>query len=242
MALSYPTPEEEPLPASERPEPEQSESEPAEAGAAEAVEDRPQAPQITPPSGSRRFIHNLFGRETRSGRFLRALLRGLAIFVFLVALGGLAVYLALARPAEEQLRDLRAQATQAASDLQRVQQERDRAVEQLRAADDRAIEASERLTLEVTRNAVLRATTAVSAARLSVALEDRDAAARALAEAEDAIEIAKPGLDKLDPSHAQTFSNLFSLARSDLERDLTFAAQDLERLSLELSRLDEALQ
>jgi hypothetical protein len=246
MALTYPDPEQEPL-SDARAETEEAASEEAasENAASESAAqsgERAQAPEIKPPSGTRRISYNLFSRETRTGRFFRALGRGIVIFVSLVALGALVVYVVMARPAEEQLRVLRSQATQAADDLLLAQKERDLAIEQRQTADTRAEEARERLSRELTRIQVLRAVNAISTAQMAVAAEERDDAERALNIAESLLRQAKPRLDQLDPSYSTAFENLFSLARSDLDRDLTFAAQDLERLRLELSRLDNALQ
>jgi chromosome segregation ATPase len=170
------------------------------------------------------------------------LILGLIIFVGLIGIGALAVYVAIATPAEEQLQGMRVQATQTTVDLQRAQQDRDEAVQQRQEADTRAEEAEEQLAQEVTRNQVLRVMNAVITAQVAVVEEDSAEAGRALTTAENILRQAKPRLDQLDPSYTATFENLFSLARNDLERDLDFAAQDLERIRVELTRLDDALE
>ena len=62
-------------------------------------------------SGSKRFLHFLFGADTKVGRVMRPLLRGAALFVIAFGFGLLAAYFVIYRP-------VRAQYDAAVSDVQ----------------------------------------------------------------------------------------------------------------------------
>lgn len=204
--------------------------------------ERPAAPSIKPPSGSRRFADRFFGPESRSGRFLRSLLRWTALTAALLLVGALAVYLLLYQPALRQLEQTRQQLAATTAELRQAQDDL-AAAQQARDTSETRDEASqERLNLELTRVQVLRAKNSLAAAQVAVARKDKAAASKALDTAESTLEQTMTHLEKLDAAAPSTIKALFTLVRNDLGRDLTLAGQSIDRLSAELARLDNLLK
>lgn len=204
--------------------------------------ERQAAPSIKPPSGSRRFADRFFGPESRSGRFLRSLLRWTALTAALLLVGALAVYLLLYQPAVRQLEQTRQQLAATTAELRQTQDDL-AAAQQARETSETRDEASqERLNLELTRVQVLRAKNSLAAAQVAVAGKDKDAAGKALDTAESTLEQTMARLEKLDASAPSTIEALFTLVRNDLGRDLALAGQSIDRLSAELARLDNLLK
>ena len=91
------------------------------------------------------------------------------------------------------------------------------------------------------RAAVLQVLNQITIARLNLAEKDASAARLGLDEAEKLLSGSLPLLEKLGAASADTFTQLFELARSDLARNAGLAGQDLERLSSELLLVNETL-
>lgn len=218
------------------PEPESTDTRPSESP------ERPHAPEIKPPSGRRRIAYTLFHRDTRTGRFLRSVLRDLLFFVILAGIGALAVYLLLYRPLDQQLQQTQSQAAQTAADLKQAQADLETARQEQAAAEASAGQDRERLTKELTRVQILRTMSALKTAQVAIQAKDKAAAARALDTAENTVKQASTRLEKVDSNAPSNLQALFTLVRNGLDRDLTVADQDLERLLAELSRLDNVLK
>jgi hypothetical protein len=204
-------------------------------------EDRPQAPEIKPPSARRRLSYTLFSRETRTGRFLRGLGRWLAVISLLIGLGILAAYLFFIRPLDQELQSARARADETAVDLQRAQRDLEAARSAEEAAVGRAERAQASLTTEVTRGQVLRALASLKDAQMAVQDEDKAAALRSLKASEDTLKQAQPRLNGVDGNATSTLQALFTLVRNGMERDIKTAAEDMDRLAAELVRLERGL-
>ena len=203
---------------------------------------RPRAPEIKPPSGSRRFAYRLFNRETRSGRFFRSLLNGLLFFVILAGIGALAVYLLLYRPLDERLNETQAQAAQTTADLEQAQKDLAAARNAQKAAEARAEQDQDRLVTELTRVQILRALGELKTAKVAIYAEDKEAAEQAMDSAETITQQASARLNRIEPNASSTLDALFTLVRNGLDRDLELASADLDRLLAELTRLDSALK
>jgi hypothetical protein len=175
------------------------------------------------------------------GRFLRALLRTLALIVGLFALGLLAAYLLLYRPAQQQLTSAHLQATQTAGQLQQARQDLSKAQQALQAAQDQVQQIQTRLEVEVAHGQVLRAMDAITQVRLAIQNKDKPAAVKNLDTAQGYLQAVQPLLEKRDPQEASTLQALFTLAKNDLDRDLKLASQDLDRLQSELERAEANL-
>lgn len=200
--------------------------------------ERPKAPGLKTPSGSRRVLYSLTSPETRAGRFLRGLLRTLALVVGLFALGLLVAYVLLYRPAAQQLDSAQRQATQTAADLQQSRRELAAAQKNVQAAQTQVGEIQARLDMEVARGQILRAMNAVTLARMAIQSNNKAGAVKSLDTAQGYLQTVQPLLEKRDSQQASTLQALFILTKNDLDRDLKLAVQDLDRLQSELERAE----
>jgi hypothetical protein len=203
--------------------------------------DRPKAPDLKAPSGSQRVLYSLISPETRTGRFVRGLLRTLALMVSLFALGLLAGYLLLYRPTVQQLEATRLQATQTAAELQKSRQNLSGAQQGQQTAQGQAVQAKTQLEIEVARVQVLRAINAVTQAQMAVQANNKAGAVKALDTAQGYLQAVQPLLEKRDSQQVSTLQALFTLAKNDLDRDIKLAGQDLDRLQSELQRADSGI-
>jgi hypothetical protein len=203
-----------------------------------ASPDRPKAPDLKTPSGSRRVLYTLFSPETRTGRFLRGMLRILALVIGLFALGLLAAYLLLYRPTAQQLTDAHHQATQVADELQKARTDLSGAQQSLQTAKDQATQAKTQLEVELARVQILRSINAVTLAQMAIQGKNKPGAVKALVTAQGYLQAVQPLLEKRDSQQVSTLQALFTLAKNDLDRDMKLASQDLERLQSELQRAE----
>lgn len=222
--------------------PSQEQAPSAATATAAAQTERPHAPEIKPPSGAQRFTSAHLGSESRIGRFFNALLRWVLIILVILGLGALAGYILLYRPLDQQLQAAHTRATESAVDLQRAQFDLNKAQTDLKDAQTRAKASDDQLSTELTRVQVLRAMSALKTAQVSMQAKDKAAAAKSLATAEDILKQAQTRLNKTDPAESSTLQALFTLVKNGLDRDLTQASKDLDRLLMELSLLDNRLQ
>lgn len=207
-----------------------------------AEHERAKAGDLKSPTGFKRVQNSVFGRDTRFGRFLRALLRTVLLVVICAGLGALAVYYFLYRPMEQRFQQAQAQSGQMSTQLEQAQSDLTAAQKDLKDSQTQAEQAQSALDAEKTRVQVLRAAGAVTAAQLSVAKNDNAGAASALNNAQSALQKIQPQLQKLDATQVSTLQALFTLTKVDLDRDLKLAAQDLDRLKSELDRVDQNLK
>jgi hypothetical protein len=200
--------------------------------------DRPKAPGLKAPSGPRRALYSLTSPETRTGRFLRALLRTLALVVGFFAIGMLLVYVLLYRPTVQQLDRAYRQATQTSADLQQSRQDLASARQNMQTAQTQVGEIQTRLDVEVARSQILRAMNAVTQARMAIQNNNKAGAVKSLDTAQGYMQAIQPLLAKRDSQQATTLQALFILTKNDLDRDLKLAGQDMDRLQSELERAE----
>lgn len=193
------------------------------------------------PDVSQRVEHSLFSRETRVGRFLRGLLRALLIIAVLLALGALAVFWFLYRPAAQELSAMHQAATQSAGEALQSQGQLTTAQQAAKDAQSQAGQVKTQLDNALTREQVLRAQNAVLTAKLALAQNNKTGAATALKDAQDGLQKIQTQLNRLDPKEFSTLQALFTLTGVDLDRDAKLAAEDLDRLQSELNRLDKLI-
>lgn len=214
------------------------------------VPSQPPVVEETPPAAKAKAIdlkqpeapgrggQSLFSRETRTGRFFRGLLRAVLIILVLLALGGLAVFWFLYRPAAQELTGMRQTATQAASDVMQSQGQLSTAQQTAKDAQSQASQVKTQLDSALLREQVLRAQNAALTARLALAQNNKTAAAGALKDAQNGLAKIQTQLNQLDSKEYSTLQALFTLTGVDLDRDAKLADQDLARLQSELNRLD----
>ncbi len=194
------------------------------------------------PEEKRSRVGRLFSTETKFGRFLRVLVRALAVAVILLAAGALAVELLRVRPLNKKYQALQQQATQTAEDLLARQTELEQASQTLTSTRGQAQEVQTSLEVEQARVAVLRISKSLLQTRLYVANKDTAAAEKSLAAAEGDLENLLAFTALIDPGEDETLKALFTLAKGDLKRDQKLFNQDLDRLLSELDMIEKALQ
>ncbi len=218
------------------PAPPVQEEQPASTGT--AATGRPKAPGLKTPSASRRVGYALFSPETRTGRFIRGLLRTLALIVGLFAIGFLVAYVLLYRPAIQRLDNASRQATQTAAELQQSRQDLASARQNLQAAQTQVGAVQDRLDVELARSQILRAMSAITQAKAAIQANNKAGAVKNLDTAQGYLNAIQPVLAKRDSQQASTLQALFTLTKNDLDRDLKLASQDLDRLQSELDRAE----
>lgn len=209
---------------------------PASADTAEGG--RPKAPELKTPSAPKRALYSLTSPETRTGRFVRGLLRTLALIVGLFGLGLLVGYVLLYRPAARQLDNAHRQATLTAADLQQARQDLASARQNQQTAQTQAGDTQARLDVEIARSQILRSMNAITQARMAIQGNNKAGAVKSLDTARGYLQAIQPLLAKRDAQQAATLDALFTLTKNDIDRDLKLAAQDLDRLQSELERAE----
>lgn len=207
-----------------------------------AVELPPTAP-LPKPQGSPvgRFFRHIFSPNTRTGKIVRPVVRGLAAVVGFFALGLLAGYTLLYQPVEEKYRQAQSQLDTAELELEQKQGDLQEAALTFIGADaERKQAVAERDQLEG-RLAVWQAISQVADVRLALARKDSAAAKLALSELETKLTAALPVWENLKAADQNAFKRLLELAKGDLARDAALADQDLERLVSELMLVEQTL-
>ena len=229
MADNQTTPQQEPMPSGpDRTDETLEGTSPAAKDApASAGVDKKQATKEKPPI-----------EKPRKGSWLTPILRMLAAAAILFLLGALAVFFWLYRPADQQLKSLQAEATQTAGQLERSQSDLQQAQTNLKEAQGQADTAQQTLEVELARSEVLRAINDLTFARMALQAEDKEGVTKALTDSENRLTEVLPLVEERDPEQASTLKALYTLAKNDLERDLSLAGQDLDRLQTELERVE----
>jgi type II secretory pathway component PulM len=204
----------------------------------------PAAPPPPEKKGSAfsRFLRHIFSPETRTGRFMRPLVRGLGLVVGLFALGLLSGYVLLYQPLE---RSYRAAATQLERDRQ-IQADQE---EKLRKAADSLVgnesqrkQAQTDLAKVQTHLSLAQVQTQILTARLALAQNDSVAVKTAFSQVETGLKAVQPQLTDLGVTKLDSLNTVLSLAKGDLDRDPHLVDQDLQRLASEVQLIDQSLR
>ena len=182
-----------------------------------------------------------FGRETKAGRALRRAIQVLAFAVGFFGLGFFTAYLLLYRPLANQAKANNVELVQLRQDIEAREAELERSSLTFQGVEEQNKQYGADLEKANARAAVLQVLNKITEARLNLAEDDASAARLGLDEAEKLLSGSLPQLEKLGAASADTFAQLFELARSDLARNAGLAAQDLERLTSELLLVNETL-
>ena len=182
-----------------------------------------------------RILRHIFSPDTRTGRVMRPLVRGVGFFVGIFALGLLTTYLLLYQPMERKYRA-------AAAQLESKQEElRQSALVLVGSETDRKTAATA-LQKTAARLALAQALNHVEEARIAVAAKDSASAHLALTAAETGLRDLQPALLRLTTTNPDNLTKVLDLTKGDLDRDAGLAEQDLRRLISELNLIDQALQ
>jgi len=252
-----PQPVEEPQSALPQPEvkPEQREKTPVEAvqekspTAAEIPVKEPYHPPATPqaealplktkPEG---LFAKIFNKETRFGRFNKALLRWLVIILGLFALGLVAAYFQLVKPLRAELdttrtslQDTQAELETAQTKLADLQQEKDALDEEYALSEDALSLANNQVTYLVIKSEILKARLALkNSAGGPEALE-------ALKLAQENLEQLVPFIQEQDPNLADLLRSRLEVAVAEVKRDPVEAPEAVDDAYTRLLDLEEFL-
>ncbi|MDZ4159011.1 MAG: hypothetical protein U1B80_04395 [Anaerolineaceae bacterium] len=211
--------------------------------APEPEEEKITTPPPAPPrpAAFKRVLHFLFSSETRVGRFIRPALRWSALVVAMFALGVLATYLLLYRPAQGNLNAARQSLATAETLLSESKAELAANALELNktASEKETLEAA--LETATERIHLLKTLHLVNTARIALRDEDIPTAQSALRDAKAQLELLLPVIEKDDPELAKALSLRLELAAGGIERDLPTALADLDILSSSLALLDKTL-
>jgi hypothetical protein len=204
----------------------------------------PAAPPPPEKKGSAfsRFLNHLFSPDTRTGRMMRPLTRGLGLVVGLFALGLLSGYVLLYQPLERSYRS-------AAGQLERDRQIQADQEEKLRKASDSLVgtenqrkQAASDLEKVQARMGLAQVQTQIVTARLALAQNDTVAVKTAFSQVETGLKAVQPQLTDLGVTKLDSLNTVLTLAKGDLERDAHLVDQDLQRLASEVQLIDQSLR
>ena len=189
-----------------------------------------------------RAARHIFSPNTRTGRIMRPLVRGLGFMVGFFALGLLSCYILLYQPAVRRYVAAEALLAMSRQELQDRQEELRKVALSLVGAESGRKDAATGLEKAQARLALQQARTGVVEARLGLAQKDGAAARLALTQVEKLLKEQMPALQQLAAADPTNIARVIDLAKSDLDRDANLANQDLQRLASELDLLDQALR
>ena len=202
------------------------------------AEPGPASPEKKPQRG---FLHFLFGADTRLGRFNRAALRFLATVLGLFALGLLAGYLLLYRPALQELQRTRADLAQATQRLDGLQTNLDQS-QQAQADLKKSNQELASQTEGANNHALLlQAMNQANLARLSLAKNDPAGAQQALKETPAILLKLNPAISAQNADLAKSIQARLNLVLAELQRDPKTAASDLGILNDQFLDLEKKI-
>jgi hypothetical protein len=216
-------------------------SEPA--APAVAADDEPVEP--AKPGWFKRVLHFLFGADTKVGRFMRPLLRKIAMVVIAATIGVLAAYFVFHRPLQQQYNARVAEMQALAGQLDDAKLsigtlEGEKAVLQSNLETEQAEHerANYRVNFLTVKNDVLRA-------RLALADQSNGpggpTALAALNELDAHLEDLLPYVEGDDPVLADLLSSRLAVVQSELVRNATQAKTELESFYANLLELEDTL-
>jgi hypothetical protein len=181
-----------------------------------------------------KFLNNLLGANTPTGRFMRPFLRVAALTMGMFALGLLACYLIIYQPVEKQLGLTAQELLQTNNTLQTVREE-------LAAVNESQQNTLARLDTVTTRVHLLRVLNQVSSARLALSNRASAVADQFLSEGKVDLEPLLPVIEKMDAQKAARLLGNYNQAIIELKRDPEQARYLLEDLWTVLRVLDKTL-
>lgn len=181
---------------------------------------------------------SLFSADTRFGRFLRDLVRALAIVVGLVGVGALLVVLLMVRPLQQAQNDLAMSATQTASDLDRRTADLEKTQKELRAANQHIQDVQTSMKNQQSGGDILQAENQLLRAQSALLEKDAQNARAYVDAAEEQLANILETIAKSDKNQADSIRALFTLIKGDIDRNPALFSQDVKRLLDELDALN----
>lgn len=187
---------------------------------------------------SKGLLFFLFNPQTRLGRFMRRLVRGLAVFAAIFAIGFLTAYLLLYRPERINRIDAQQQMVSLQQELQKTKSELTGTTADLKVLQERyeaAKAEAEKLAIRIQIASVIQ-----SALEAQNALANRETgiALQSLNSAKTALENLQPAIRLKNPALADDLMTRLQLAISETGRDPRTAQKDLSILVDTLEKVD----
>lgn len=241
-SLAIPSEASVPLPPSEA----QPESTPAETTGTKSTPAAREAAQLLYPplpqkQKRKHVLEYMFSSETRSGRFIRTLLRWLAATTGLFALGLLAGYLILYQPTQNQLEAAQSKLKQANQTVSQKDQSVQSAVAETTQMQQSLQQVRADLTKATSENDVLMVLVSVSNARVAVVNKDGATAKAAIEQAQVDLTKAQVFIEGIDKTKFDVLKTRLDLAAKELLGDPQAAQTDLDKLAVDLTDLRQKL-
>lgn len=179
--------------------------------------------------------------EGRFRRFMRRLVRALAVIVLLLGAGFLITYFLLARPAQQQVAQLQSRLEQAQRDLSSAETRVAESEGQVKNMQTQVEQARAEVEQAQSLAALQKVRTDIAVARLALANRDGPAARTALVQAKNDLAQLLPTLKAADEGLANSVSGRLDIILNELNRDPTTAISDMVILSRNLDQAEKAL-
>ena len=205
--------------------------------------ERPSQPVPPFPSKPERrgLFYHLLSSETRTGRFMRPLLRWLAAITGLFALGLLAGYFLLYQPAQNQLdsalvklNEMNQSISQKDKTQLSAQTDRDQALKNLKQAQDDLNKAA-------SENDLLVVFAEVNSVRVALVNKDGQSAKIQIDQAQISLVRAQVYINTQDKTRGDLLQTRLDLASKELVSDPQAALADLDKLAADLTELRQKL-
>jgi hypothetical protein len=188
------------------------------------------APKSKSPSALGRFFHFMYNRDTRLGRFNRLALRWFAIVVSLFAVGLLTGYVVLYRPAQNELKNLKAQSELDQQKISGLTNKVQDLTQQNSTLTGQKQELTTSLSAANDQLQLLQMVGQLQTARLYIEKKDYSAARKALLESRTALPKLTSIIEKQDSTLPKTMQTRLDLVLGELDSSPQTAASDTEIL------------
>lgn len=216
-----------------------SEAEPA----ASKTEQTDQAEETTveEPKKPGGFLYHLFSQETRLGRFMRPVVRVLAIIVSLFAFGFLSAYLLIYQPRLSEMNLAQENLKATSEKLNQTEGTLTAAQKYITELNDKYQQASSDLVLEKNHSSLLQLRSEVNDARYALAKKDGTSARLILQNVRKLMDNYLPVIKAHSSEMAASFDTRLTLVINEFSRDPETALTDLDLLSKNLADLEKVL-
>lgn len=202
--------------------------------ASETISARENQPGRPPSPG---LLYRLFSTQTRTGRFMRPLLRWLAAITGLFALGLLAGYFLLFLPAQQELDN----ATRKLNEMNQSITQKDKIQVTAQMDRDQAIKALQQAQADLKKaaseNDLLVVLSGVNGARVALVNKDGQSAKTLIEQAQTDLARAAGYIETQDKNRSDLLKTRLDLAAKELVSDPPAALADLDKLAADLNDL-----
>lgn len=187
------------------------------------------------------ILYHLFSPETRLGRFMRPLVRVVAIIVSLFAFGFLAAYLLLYQPRLKEMNLAQENLKAATLKLNQTEGTLTAAQKYITELNEKYEQASADLVLEKNHSSLLQLRSEINDARYALAKKDGTSARLILQNVRKLMDGYLPVIKAHSSEMAASFDTRLTLVMNEFSRDPETALADLNLLSTNLDDLEKVL-